>query len=389
MAEESHNSLRDLLNKIAKERGYNIGDIDVQDISSEGANYSSTLHLATISAPPKEDLKLFAKIANFNEALRASSDMFTKAFETECVFYSELIYAFERLYDKHDVAIIDRLNVSKYYGHESTNNKETLILENLAASGYESFNRFKPLDWDYASAAVSELAKFHALGIAAKEENIEELERIRKIRLDIFAMENMKEVFLNQAIKMGEKIIKEDHRAKVQNYIKEKNMLHDLALLWKPLDAGFLIHGDYRSNNLMHRKKDGKVQIVPLDFQTLHFGPLVVDLIYFIWCGSDAKFRQKHYDQLLRHFYTELTIALQNLHIDINKVYPRKTFEEDLKESKTLGLFLGLSMTPILLVEPEDAPKIDSIQNLALEPNQLALDATTEVVEDYIRWGII
>ncbi|XP_073961238.1 uncharacterized protein isoform X1 [Choristoneura fumiferana] len=389
MAEEVHNHLRLLLNKIAKGRGYNDEVIDVQDASSDGANYSSTLHLATISAPPKEDLKLFAKVANFNEAVRASSEMFAKTFETERVFYSELIFAFERLYDKHNVAINDRLNLSKYYGYESTNNKETLILENLAAIGYENFDRFKPFDWDYASAAVSELAKFHALGITAKEENIEGLERIKKIGLDTYEIENMKEVFMKQAIKMGKETIKEEYRAKLHNYLKEENMLHDMAILWKPFDAGFLIHSDYKPNNLMHRKKDGKVQVVPLDFQTLRFGPLAADLLYFIWCGSDSKFRKKHYQQLLEHFYSELTIALKNLHVDINEVYPRKTFQTELEDSKTLGLFIGLALMPILLVEPENGPKIESMENFALEPNQLALDRTTEVVEDYIRWGII
>lgn len=265
MEKEIHSSLKDLLSKIAKERGYNNEIINVQDISSEGANYSSTLHVATISAPSKEDLKLFVKVANFNDELRATSVMFTRAFETERVFYSELTVAFERMYDKNDVATNDRLNLSKYYGHESTNNRETLVLENLAASGYESFDRFKTLDWDYASVAISELAKFHALGIAAKEENIEELESIRKIGLDTFAMDDMKQVFMKQAIKMGEKIVKEEHRSKVLNYLTEENMLHDLALLWRPLDNGFLMHGDYRCNNLMHREKVG------IRFRTISF----------------------------------------------------------------------------------------------------------------------
>lgn len=255
MAEENHNHLRVLLNKIAKERGYNNGIVDIQDISSEGANYTSTIHIATISSPPKEDLKLFAKVAIISETLRASSDQFTKVFETERVFYSELRVAFERLYDKHDVAAKDRLNLSKYYGYESTNNKETLVLENLAASGYESFDRFKAFDWDYASAAVLELAKFHALGMASKEENIKELESIRKIKLNMFGVEKMVETFTAQAIKMGKETVKEEYRPRLQNYLNEENVIHDLAILWKLNDAGFLIHGDHRPSNLMHRKE--------------------------------------------------------------------------------------------------------------------------------------
>lgn len=58
-------------------------------------------------------------------------------------------------------------------------------------------------------------------------------------------------------------------------------------------------------------------------------------------------------------------------------------------QCKTLGLLLGLSMTPLLLVEPENAPNIESIENLAVEPSKLALETSTGIVEDYVRWGII
>lgn len=85
MAAENSN-LQDFLNTIAKENGYEDGLIDVQDVSSEGANYTSTLHLVTISAPDKEDLKIFAKVANIDETLRASDDTFTKVYNTERIF---------------------------------------------------------------------------------------------------------------------------------------------------------------------------------------------------------------------------------------------------------------------------------------------------------------
>lgn len=69
-----------------------------------------------------------------------------------------------------------------------------------------------------------------------------------------------------------------------------------------------------------------------MDFQTLHFGSLIADLLYFMWCGSDSKFREKHYQQLLELYYDELSIALKHLHVNINEVYPRKTFEQELED---------------------------------------------------------
>lgn len=72
--------------------------------------------------------------------------------------------------------------------------------------------------------------------------------------------------------------------------------------------------------------------MVPLDFQSYRLGNLAADLMYFTWGGSDALFRKYYYKLLIEHYYTQLTRALLNLRIDINKVYPRKVFEQELEE---------------------------------------------------------
>lgn len=71
---------------------------------------------------------------------------------------------------------------------------------------------------------------------------------------------------------------------------------------------------------------------MPLDYQSYHLGSLGAELTTFIWIGSDAEFRKCYYKQLIEHYYMELSRALQNLRVDINKAYPRKVFEQELEE---------------------------------------------------------
>lgn len=78
--------------------------------------------------------------------------------------------------------------------------------------------------------------------------------------------------------------------------------------------------------------QDGKLELILLDFQTLRLGALTLDLMYFIFSGSDAQFRKYHYQQLLEFYYQELTLALKNLNVDINTVYPREAFDKELEE---------------------------------------------------------
>lgn len=68
-------------------------------------------------------------------------------------------------------------------------------------------------------------------------------------------------------------------------------------------------------------------------------GNPVGDLMHFIFSGSDEEFRRLHYQRLLDHYYTELSAALQKLNVDVEKVYPRATFENDLIEVRTVLFF--------------------------------------------------
>ncbi|XP_073955282.1 uncharacterized protein [Choristoneura fumiferana] len=386
-------NLLDYLQNIAKENGYNHAKIEIEAISSGGANYTSALYLATLSEQPKQDIKLFVKVANISESFRdATGGQFTAVYEMERFFYAEIAVAFEKLYTKHGVPEKNRLYIPKFYGFKSIKMEETLVLENLAANGFGNFNRFKTFNWDYASKSIEELAKFHALGLTYRKESPEEFEKIQKTAFSFESteMENkMKEVFMTQAIKTGTQLIKEEYKPIMQKYLEKNDLMEQLSKLWMPLEGGALIHGDYRPSNLMHRRRNGKIEVVPLDYQTYRSGLLATDLMYFIFSGSDAQFRKYYYKQLLEHYYTELTRALKDLHVDINDVYPRKVFEHELDEAKHLGIFLGLTMMSLLTVDPENAPKFEDFDSLVVEPNQHTIDRLNGIVGDYIRWGII
>lgn len=58
----------------------------------------------------------------------------------------------------------------------------------------------------------------------------------------------------------------------------------------------------------------------------------ICDLMFFIFSGSDEKFREKHYYQLLDHYYNELCNSLKRLGVDPEETYTRKDFDYELKE---------------------------------------------------------
>lgn len=72
-----------------------------------------------------------------------------------------------------------------------------------------------------------------------------------------------------------------------------------------------------------------------LDYQMLNISNPVIDLMYFIFSGSDQEFRKHHYRPLLDHYHNELSNTLTRLDVDVNTTYSKEDFEADLKEVGT------------------------------------------------------
>lgn len=71
----------------------------------------------------------------------------------------------------------DRLRLLACYATEAEYKREILVLEDLTSRGFGSANRLEAVSYPYAAAAITELAKFHALSMAFKHENPSEFEK--------------------------------------------------------------------------------------------------------------------------------------------------------------------------------------------------------------------
>ncbi|CAK1584115.1 unnamed protein product [Parnassius mnemosyne] len=383
--------LRSLLDTIATEYDYKDCETKLQSFSTGGANYTSQLHHITLSATGKDDLKLFAKSAIVNENIRAEAR--SEIFETEMFFYSELLKQFQVIENEHNVPIEYRLSTPKLYGCSREYLKEILVLEDLSAQGFHTHDRLKSFDWNYASKSVTELSKLHALSIAHSKEYPEKFDALYtkfKLRTDV---ESSKSTHIMECIiRMAMAVIKEENKSKVQAFLQKfKNNEFNKFLM--PFRRPLIAHGDFRQSNLMHRtREDGQLEVVLLDYQTLQISNPIIDLVYFIFSGSDEEFRAKHYRQLLDHYYLELCNALTRLGVDANEVYSKDDFEYELEKIQPYGLMISLVLLPMVTVESENAPKMDGdndIRVFAIKPNELAATRLNGVINDFVRLGVL
>lgn len=112
--------------------------------------------------------------------------------------------------------------------------------------------------------------------------------------------------------------------------------------------------------------------MIPVDYQTIQAGRIATDLMYFIFLSADKQFITNHFHQLVDHYYKELELALKRMDMDIAVVYPRGDYDEEIKDTMPFGVFLGIFLLPIILVEAQLAPKFDKgLEDLNMKPSEM------------------
>ncbi|XP_052755703.1 uncharacterized protein LOC113515760 [Galleria mellonella] len=388
--------LHKVLDDIVKKNNYINPTVAVNPISTGGANYSSSLYTIIVSESGKEDLQLFAKVLVTNENLSAQLPM--KIVDLEQFFYVDLLKKYENIQNAHNLPVEKRLIVPKYYGcYPKEPVAQTIVLENLTVKGFTTHDRFKSIDWDYAAKAMESLAKFHALSMAYSENNPVEFEQVvEKIKGNGEMIAGILKRMYQQHINTTLAVIPEKHKNKLQKYL-DTEVNTELMFKNKSLQRPILCHGDYRPSNLMHRvNENGALEVIPVDFQTIQYNSPLYDLMYFIFTGSDEKFRREHFQDLTDHYYQELSNALRSLKLNPDVIYPKTTFELELKEYLPYGLVTAIYSLPIITVETENAPVIRDDASIEVydsflqtKTGPLYPERMNGVINDFFRWGII
>ncbi|CAF4876693.1 unnamed protein product [Pieris macdunnoughi] len=379
----------EILDKIAKEEQFNNYKISTNLLSTDGANFSSNLYLAEISASDKE-LNLFVKVAAIGEKLRTLAPVCI--YKTEVQFYTKIFKLYNDIETKHHVPDDHKLVLPKLYGYNLECSNEILVFDNLLAEGFDMYDRFQTMDWEYASLSLTALAKLHGLSMAYAIEYPDEFKKdgeIMKIQENI---DGLKE-YLESAITKVLQVTKAENKERLKTFLDGVTSVEYFMGVLKPMRSRVLTHADYRPSNLLHKVQDGKTtKVIPIDFQTIRHGNLVSDLVYFIFTGTDQEFRNTQYQRCLDHYYSELSRTLTMLNLDPNEIYSRKDFEYELEQASSYGLLSAILCLLIITVDPKDAPKVDDKleqKDFAVIPNERYSERINGVIEDFIKLGVI
>ncbi|CAG9564333.1 unnamed protein product [Danaus chrysippus] len=384
---DAEKALRALLDQVLKERGYEPTEIKIQEMSSGGRNYTSALFCISLCFPDKE-LKLFAKVAHIAQELREVMQA-DWLYGTERFVYNRLTHLYNDL--QKDLEDEYRFIFPEFYGISEETGKETVIMENLVASGYETYDRLKSLDWDHGRVGVENLAKFHALSFALQKSDPETFKKITAnmtFRLGGDDQnQSSKDMWMqSDYIESMLSVLDEGDRDAVRKII----MNSTLSKFNKPIDKPVISHGDYRLSNMLFKGQGDDLQVRVVDYQTVHAGCAVTDLIFFIYLGANEEFLRLYFDKLANHYYTSLEEALKRLSVDPVEVYPREQFESDLKEKLAYAILVGVLLLPVITADEESADNdVAEDSNYVVKTSDLYAQRLRGVVSDCMRRGVL
>jgi hypothetical protein len=67
-----------------------------------------------------------------------------------------------------------------------------------------------------------------------------------------------------------------------------------------------LVHGDYRLDNMLFGQEGADRPLTVVDWQTVSWGPAMIDVAYFLGCALADDLRRDNYDALLREYHAAL-----------------------------------------------------------------------------------
>ncbi|KAL7300604.1 hypothetical protein TKK_0006596 [Trichogramma kaykai] len=220
----------------------------------------------------------------------------------------------------------------------------------MKLKGYYMADRHQGLDLEHMRAAITSLAKFHAIGISIKHKAPEFLSRIEQFsKTMLTGLDEIRHVIDMQltAIKKDpeigqfyEKIKATCDPDELSTYYTELAVDHPWACV---------VHADFWLNNaLMHKNAEGRVDDCKLvDFQTYYTSSPLTDLV-FLLCTS-LRVPHEGFDELVETYRAEAARVLTKLDCpEALELFATEKFDERLRLDASAELLHLIEMSKIV-----------------------------------------
>lgn len=281
-----------------------------------------------------QDMGFFFKSIPYNNDIQKGFIEEIGVFEEETNFYNEYLPKLRSNFAIEDWS-------PKIYLVKS----DIIVMEDLRLSGFKMVNI--PLAEDEIQCAISTVARFHASTILAENQN---KKSFLELYPDSFQEKLSKTENGQRYFKAGiEAIVSAAMDLELDEVERLPNIIFKSIEFLKPSSShrNVICHCDLWIYNFMF---DDSLKCVLVDFQTIRYAPMVIDLLHIFYVNTERKFRAKWEYKLIQHYYKVLsdTIRRNNKSVD----FP--SFEDiwtDYENFRLFGTAVALIELPMALYD--------------------------------------
>ncbi|XP_062555327.1 uncharacterized protein LOC134220323 [Armigeres subalbatus] len=355
--------IEEAIASIAPQEGFTPGEFGITiERLAECEGLIGELHKASIVEGERQ-LDVLCKIPPL-DPLRRQQFNSIALFDREVNVYANLIPVMQEF--QREMGITEEQNSGffnvprSYLTHFDPESQEALILlEDLRNRDFSMWNKLEPINYEHAKLLLIQLGRFHALSLVMKSQRPDLFEPFKVPDVMVPTMEengqlvSMFTTALDAAISI---LDPSEEKATFKMEALRNDFFTTLQNCVDPERAepfAVLNHGDCWVNNLMYRYQDGAPrEVVLLDWQLVRYGSPVLDLLYFLFCCTDESLRERHFDELVRIYYTALKDLVEILGSDIMDVFPLTALLRQLKSFGKFAVIMAALDIPVLCTDP-------------------------------------
>ncbi|KAK9512741.1 hypothetical protein O3M35_001101 [Rhynocoris fuscipes] len=269
-----------------------------------------------------------------------------------------------------------------------------IVLEDLKELGYRNANRETGMDYDEASMAIKNLARFHAMSVILIERGMLNTNDFSRF---VFGgdFEAINDLIVNSFKSLHHVICtawSDEWRDIIDRLGKLSEIAVDQLKEIRNCETAFKVlnHGDPWVNNMMFKYSNGSTKpesVKFVDFQLSHYDSFAFDLHYFL--STSVSYEVLFVSDRLILEYTEtLGKCLRNMgHLEV------PSFNEimnEMKRTEFFGLFAAITVAPVVCAPSQYAPpKLNTNTEISVEEMDLRKNARYTLPEYTRRLQIL
>lgn len=262
-----------LLDKIATDEGFVEHRIETTAGSKRGDGFMGLMVCATIVGTRKTDKKttkedelhLLCKLQPTNPE-RRKEFMSDVVFEREVLAYTEIIpllVAFQREKGLTEGECFTAFPKCYAAVADAAKGEFALIMEDLRARGFVLWPKTKSFDIDHARTVIENLAKYHAISVALRDQRPDEYASISKhkeLMLDFFKNDKMVQMF-SLSYDRAIAVLRDPKHIEIAKHVRDdmRGFIEQCVGVDVKDQFSVMSHGDCWINNMLFQYKDDAV----------------------------------------------------------------------------------------------------------------------------------